>query len=121
MNVYSDAPVVTLFVDGVQVGPAQNLSNPVASMGRSFAQFETVKWPLNSTVTAHALDLAGNVVATHTLGPVGAAAAMTLGIDSPSLATGTGASLFLDGQDAALLRVTFVDQNGNFVNDATNK
>ena len=50
----------------------------------------------------------------------GAPAAVRLSLDAPSAATGTGGALFLDGQDAALVRATVVDAQGNVVEDAAN-
>lgn len=42
-----------------------------------------------------------------------------LSIDSPSETTGTGSALFLDGQDAAMLRASIVDATGQVVHMAT--
>jgi hypothetical protein len=41
-------------------------------------------------------------------------------MDVPSLATGTGTKVFVDGMDVALLRATIVDAKANPVLDATN-
>ena len=48
----------------------------------------------------------------------GAPAAVKLSVDAPSPSTGTGAALYLDGADAALVRATVVDAQGNTVEDA---
>ena len=42
----------------------------------------------------------------------GSAAGIVLSLDAPSLATGTGSALYLDGEDAAAVRATVVDANG---------
>ena len=43
---------------------------------------------------------------------VSQATKLELGIDAPSVATGTGTALLLDGQDAALVRAAVVDAEG---------
>jgi hypothetical protein len=42
----------------------------------------------------------------------GAPAAIVLSLDAPSLATGTGSAVYLDGEDVAAVRATVVDTNG---------
>jgi hypothetical protein len=48
------------------------------------------------------------------------AAAVVLTVDVPSAHTGTGDSLLLDGQDAAMLRASIVDANGVLASTASN-
>ncbi len=74
----------------------------------------------NATLVAR--DATGAVVATHTVlapslpeGAGGSPAALALTLDAPSLATGTGSRLLLDGEDAALVRVASVDALGVLV------
>jgi hypothetical protein len=55
---------------------------------------------------------AGAVLATHTQLTPGAAVAILLSLDAPSLTTGTGSALLLDGHDAGLVRATVVDAAG---------
>ena len=67
--------------------------------------------PSNATLLAR--DASGVVVGSHTvLAPSGPPAALTLTLDAPSPATGTGERLVLDGHDCALVRVSVVDKAG---------
>ena len=63
------------------------------------------------TASALAAD-AATVLATHTARSWGAPAALTLTLDAPSITTGTGSALYLDGEDVALVRASVVDGNG---------
>jgi hypothetical protein len=45
----------------------------------------------------------------------GAPVGIALTIDAPSLATGTGSALYLDGEDAAAIRATIVDAAGAYL------
>lgn len=67
------------------------------------------------TLTAVALDSHGRAVATAERKTNGKPAGLTLAVDSPSELTGTGTHLLLDGQDAALLRASVVDDSGRVV------
>ena len=69
----------------------------------------------NATLLARAADQ--SVVATHFLAaPLSSApAALALVVDVPSTTTGTGTSLFQDGDDVALIRVATVDAAGSLV------
>ena len=49
----------------------------------------------------------------------GAPTKLVLSLDAPSVITGTGRALLLDGQDAGLVRATIVDAGGQLVADAT--
>lgn len=71
-----------------------------------------------SNVTAVALDGNGRSVASHTLLADGAAARMELVIDVPSVITGTGSAMYLDGQDVAFIRVQLVDSAGTLSRDS---
>ena len=53
--------------------------------------------------------------ANHTTATPTAAVGLELSIDVPSKATGTGEALLLDGQDAAMLRLSVVDSHGRLV------
>eukprot|EP01065_Artemidia_motanka_P007129 TRINITY_DN1351_c0_g2_i2.p1 TRINITY_DN1351_c0_g2~~TRINITY_DN1351_c0_g2_i2.p1 ORF type:complete len:1015 (+),score=324.33 TRINITY_DN1351_c0_g2_i2:64-3045(+) len=64
-------------------------------------------------VTVVAVDASGAEVASHTLLTSNeSAAGIQLGIDMPSVASGTGSSLYLDGKDVALVRASLVDGSG---------
>jgi len=60
------------------------------------------------------------VLATHTLQtPIGGAVKLTMILDVPSVATGTGNTLLLDGTDIALIRVQVSDSRGVLVSNGT--
>jgi hypothetical protein len=67
-----------------------------------------------------ALDAAGRQVARMDRQTNGAAARLELTLDAPSKLTGTGEALFLDGQDAALVRAAVTDAAGNVMHLASN-
>ena len=71
-------------------------------------------------LTAVGYDAAGIAVAAHSVETVSAPTALVISADVPSLSTGTGTSLVLDGQDTGLLRVEVVDHAGRIVPFATN-
>ena len=78
-----------------------------------YATFRNVPFAPSTELTASALAAdASTVLATHTARSWAAPAALLLTLDAPSLATGTGAALFLDGGDVALVRARVVDANG---------
>lgn len=110
LEVFSDLPVVELLIDGEKVGQA-----PCAAGG--FASF-TVKFKPFSNLTAVARDPHTGATATHTQIDTRAATRIVLSLDAPSSVTGTGTALLLDGHDAALVRATVVDKNGNVVPSA---
>ena len=65
-------------------------------------------------VTMVARDASGKAVATHTItaSKSGTAARLVAIAEIPSLATGTGSKLVLDGTDSGLVAVTLVDRDG---------
>ena len=113
IHVYTNAPLVSLELNGVAVGTPQ--------AGGDFSAipaFDVVFAP--GTLTAKALAADGTTtLAVHSINSWGAAAAIKLTMDVPSLATGTGTKVFADGMDVALLRAAIVDAEGNPVLDAT--
>ena len=75
----------------------------------------------SGVLKAEALGSDGStVVAVSTKASYDAPAAIQLSLDAPSLLTGTGSSVYLDGGDVALVRATIVDGQGNIVQDASN-
>lgn len=58
------------------------------------------------------------VLATHSVLTSGPAAKLALSLDVPSIATGTGAALVLDGQDAGLVRCEIQDASGLLAHDS---
>jgi hypothetical protein len=116
LNVYTNAPFARILVNGVQIGsPVMN----VASYGS--AVFHGVGY-VKGNVTAEALatdDPAALALASHTKWSWGVAAAIVLTVDVPSVTTGTGISVYLDGEDIALIRATIVDAAGVTVHTST--
>ena len=111
LNVYTNAPMARVVVNGVPTAAA-------AVNAASFATFSAAFAP--GTVTAQALAADGaTVLASHSRNSWGAPAALVLTVDAPSLATGTGGAVYLDGADVALVRATIVDAEGNVCADAT--
>jgi hypothetical protein len=70
-------------------------------------------------ITAIARDSSGAALATHTVFTSGPAAGIVLSLDAPSISTGTGAALLLDGQDAGLVRATIVPTPPNIISCAS--
>lgn len=92
---------------------------PMVQGGGSYAEFNNVTWkPGTLKAVAHSTnhtELASTVRRTS-----GKATRLTLNLDCPSKATGTGEALLLDGQDVALVRASVVDDSGQVVHMATN-
>lgn len=112
LHAYSNAPFVRLSVNGVPVGP--DIAMPT---------FGVVTWHnvtyAPGTATVAALSSRGSSpIASHTRYSWGAPTAVLLNIDVPSLATGTGSAVYLDGTDVALLRATIIDATGNAVSNS---
>lgn len=113
IHVYTNAPLVSLELNGVAVGTPQP-GGDFSAIPTFDAVFAT------GTLTAKALAADGKTtLATHSINSWGVAAAIQLTMDVPSLATGTGTKVFTDGMDVALLRATIVDAKGNPVLDAS--
>ena len=106
VSVYSNLPAVELFLNGVSLGKQR--------MGwANWTQWAPAFVPGN--LTAIGYDAAGAAVARDTSLTVGTPATIQLSLDAPSVLTGTGEAILLDGQDAALVRATVVDADGNMV------
>ncbi len=113
INVFTNAPLVRLSVNGAVVGP------PLHVPPFGYARFLKVPYAPGKLL-AEALDASGaSVLGAHARSTWGPAAAIALALDAPSPRTGTGAALFLDGNDAALLRATVVDAAGVPVEDSS--
>jgi hypothetical protein len=96
-----------LFVDGISQGI-------LSSIGR------VLNWTvqsINTNVTLNALDKpSGSILSSHTVyKPQSVITSLAAVLDVPSIKTGTGTSLYLDGEDIALIRVSTVDSFGNFI------
>ena len=106
---YSSAPTVELFVNGVSLGEKSNAE----WMG--WTEWNTSG---GGNVTAAAKG-GGDVLATHSRITAGPAAAVLLQLDAPSAKTATGQKVLLDGHDVALVRATIADAHGNVVSHSS--
>ena len=114
IHVYTNAPLVRLWVNGKQVGN----SSLVPFFGA--ATFGAVAFEPGN-LTAEALDDSGAVrLATHTAQTGGPAVQIRLSLDAPSRESGTGAALVADGQDVALVRAELLDSGGRLVSPREN-
>lgn len=113
IHVYTNAPMAALTLNGNAAGGS---AQSVRQFG--YAQFSVGFAP--GALIASCLDNDGSTVLATSAprNSWGAAAAVRLSLDAPSAATGTGSALYLDGQDAALVRATIVDAQGNVCEDA---
>jgi hypothetical protein len=112
VQVFSNAPTVELMLNGKSLGQQPN-PTPF-----SYVNFRNVTYePGNLTAVGLGLGLKRPPV--HTIITAGQAAAIVLSLDAPSVRTGTGTALVLDGHDAALVRATIVDASGNAVEAET--
>lgn len=116
IHAYSNAPFIELYVNNVSQGVL-----PVTTMNLgagSYAEFENVKWEAGTLSAVARMDKGGDAVASTSIKTCGPPAALKLSLDCPSPHTGTGSALFLDGQDAALIRASIVDATGQVVHMA---
>ena len=102
--VYSNLPFVELFLNGKSLGTKR-------MAWAAWTQWDPKFVPGNLTAVAY--DANGIAKARHTSLTPGPAQTLSLTIDAPAVATGTGEALLLDGQDAAMLRASVLDAHGN--------
>ena len=116
LNVYTNAPFARILVNGA----VASAGGPVSVDKYGSAQFTGVQFA-EGHVTAEALATRDSDVAlsSDTKRSWGQAAAVVLSIDAPSVATGTGTAVYLDGSDVALVRATIVDKNGTVVHNSS--
>ena len=97
-----------------QLGPRcmSNGSPPPPPAPFGFASFKSVKYVAGNLTAIGRQTPNGTALATHTQLTPGVAKTIVLSLDAPSLATGTGSALLLDGHDAGLVRATVVDAMG---------
>ena len=117
IHAYSNAPQIELLVNGKSQGIRS--VRPMHEGPGSYAEWTTVPWEAGE-ITAVAKDSSGKEVARASKYTNGKAAKLELTIDAPSVHTGTGSALLLDGHDAALLRAAVVDADGRVMHMATN-
>lgn len=119
IHAYSNAPFVELYLNGKSRG-IRPIVPMVIGNGGSYAEWESVPWTQPGTITAVARSSNGKAVAKSSRQTNTVPARLVLSLDAPSMLTGTGHALFLDGQDVALVRATIVDSNGTVSHMATN-
>jgi len=119
IHAYSNAPFIELFVNNASQGIL-----PVSAMNLgagSYAEFENVKWVAGTLAAVGRMKKDGDSVASTAIKTCGPPVALKLSLDCPSPHTGTGSALFLDGQDAALIRASIVDATGQVVHMANSQ
>eukprot|EP01047_Picozoa_sp_COSAG01_P043012 COSAG01_NODE_3793_length_5690_cov_6.048650_3_plen_388_part_00 len=111
LTVYSNAPNARILINGEPAGAIATIAPFTA------ARFSNIPFSPGN-VTAECLSAHAVVLASHTKRSWGEAAAIELTLDAPSVRTGTGSSVYMDGQDVALVRATVVDAHGVPVHDS---
>lgn len=119
IHVYSNAREVELFVQRREDKKPSSLGKQklvpmVDGDEGTYGEWQDIPWEPGSLI-AIARSLEGAELARtrrHT-NPLTPSVSMRLTLDCPSPRTGTGSALFLDGSDAALIRVTLVDSETN--------
>ena len=112
LQVLTDATTVTLYEDGKKTATAQ-----VEPAMLTAASLTPTSWKAKNLTAV--CSTAGATTATGTIMAAGNASAIVLSLDAPSVATGTGTHLILDGHDVAMLRATVVDADGHTVEAST--
>jgi hypothetical protein len=114
IHVYANAPLVRLRLPS---GEPFGAPAPVPAFGAPAVFYGVPFSP--GVLLAEALAGDGaTVLASARRASWGAPAALRLSVDAPSLTTGTGVAVLLDGVDVALVRATVVDSAGNACDDA---
>ena len=108
VQVFSDLPVIELFFNGRSLGSAPCRPG-------SYASFPGVPFTAGNLTAVGRQSAGGAILATHTQLAATAPASVELSLDAPSVATGTGTALLLDGHDAGLVRATIRDAKGRIV------
>jgi len=119
IHAYSNAPFIELLVNDIKSYGVMNISSMAKGPG-TYGEWQDVYWE-DGKISAIARDAAGKEVARDERYTNGRGTErLVLALDSPSEATGTGNALYLDGQDAALVRASVVDEHGRVLHLATN-
>eukprot|EP00040_Diaphanoeca_grandis_P027596 m.157324 g.157324 ORF g.157324 m.157324 type:complete len:1028 (+) comp31051_c0_seq1:83-3166(+) len=116
IHVYTNAPAVRILVNGKHI--VEGAAVFVSTFG--VAVFEDIPFSVGN-ITAQALsDAEGTtVLGSHTKHSWGNATSVVLSLDAPSVHTGTGSAVYLDGEDVALIRATIVDAAGVTVHSSS--
>jgi hypothetical protein len=112
VQVFSDLPVIELFLNGASQG-----TSPCVPSG--FASFSLKGYEAGNLTAVGLSKDSPQVLASHTLVTAGAAVEIVLSVDVPSVMTGTGRALVLDGHDTGMVRAALVDEDGRTA-DASN-
>lgn len=119
INVYASSPAVELSVNGgPPLGPPEKSQGGVYTWSVPFSPGSITAKLLGGRDGSDSSSTT-TVLAQHTRSSWGAPASLVLSLDAPSLSTGTGSALFLDGSDVALVRATVLDSVGAVVMDST--
>ena len=119
------APFAELFLDGESQGVLATPFNALGEyMGMNWSSSSN-GYKKNITVVGWDASSGGNMLAHHTLlvaGSNNATYKIKLTLDVPSISTGTGSCLLLDGRDTAMVRASIVDgSTGALVSSARNR
>lgn len=118
IHAYANAPFIELFVNGKSQGSRPVVPMVMGNRG-SYAEWKDAPWEAG-TITAVSRSANGTQLAKISRSTSGKPTKLLLTLDCPSETTGTGNSLFLDGQDAALVRASILDSHGQVVHLSTN-
>eukprot|EP01062_Namystynia_karyoxenos_P053520 TRINITY_DN4338_c0_g1_i1.p1 TRINITY_DN4338_c0_g1~~TRINITY_DN4338_c0_g1_i1.p1 ORF type:complete len:979 (+),score=225.56 TRINITY_DN4338_c0_g1_i1:75-2939(+) len=109
VHVYSNAPRVSLWLNGRLVG-----SQDMPFFGT--ATFSVKYEPGNLTATAEGQG--GGLLAAFTKMTPSVGRSLRLSLDAPSASTGTGSAVVADGEDVAMLRAEVLDADGRLAVDS---
>ena len=113
LTVYTNAAAVQIYVND------EAASDVVYMSPFGAAKFASVQYA-SGRVTARCMSASGAVLAMHTKNSFSKPVAIKLSVDAPSVRTGTGERVYLDGQDVTLVRATVVDADGFTVHTSMN-
>lgn len=117
--VYTNAPRAELLLNGRSLGECEMRFADYCEWDDLAALHGEEHQFLPGNLTAVALSASGEILSTDTSLTPGAPARVLLSLDAPALATGTGAALLADGEDAALVRASIVDSAGRLCSAAS--
>ena len=116
INVYTNLPKVKLTLNGKDVEGGDAIDVPYFGQ----AVFPNVKYA-KGVLVAVGMDVSGKTVATTARSTPASPVKIVLSLDAPSVTTGTGSAVLLDGEDIALVRASLVDAKGDLAtNSAAN-
>ena len=111
IHVYTNAPSAELFVNGKSQGVKE-------LVWQGWAEWDSVSFAAGN-LTATAIDDKKTVVATHTILTTGEAKTIQAFLDVPSVETGTGSALLLNGQDAGMVSAALMDATGKIAHSSS--